>query len=378
MSFGDYFIHGASFSDGYYSIDTYLKEDCTTYFSSVQYRVKKTWERFSLISSGIGIASCLTGVTILFLLQSTVPIVATAALVVAISFCLFCLARATTANAIYNQWNKLNPLLEGRNENIVKLNARIKENKEKCATYFSKLQNNLDNNNVDAIITQIYVSPLNAGQPREFPKKLWPIKNALKQFGPIYTTGSCILSKKIDDAKAALETHLKKLNELQAIFVKRINKEAEGRICKDYIIPFRDEILQYVEQQFTEVRNKNTVNFEKYLTSMNEKKDLYKQEVVDLMRQLLAHYRARNENFVLPNLREIKEPLEELPAHVTSSFTFDSIPEEMRNRHTELIKAKYVGGYLPPEDIIPDYINGLPSVVFSDDGSLIHLKKPTS
>ena len=35
MSFGDYFIHGASFAEGKYEIEPYLKDGCTVLFAKL-------------------------------------------------------------------------------------------------------------------------------------------------------------------------------------------------------------------------------------------------------------------------------------------------------------------------------------------------------
>ena len=97
-----------------------------------------------------------------------------------------------------------------------------------------------------------------------------------------------------------------------------------------------------------------------------------KSEVIDLTRQLLANFQAKKEDLTLPSLKEVQ--LEDLPVGKTCPFTFDAIPEHLIKHHTELLKKTYDQGLLPPERLIPDYINQLSSVVQLPTGEFIYLK----
>ena len=97
--------------------------------------------------------------------------------------------------------------------------------------------------------------------------------------------------------------------------------------------PFRDAINAYVTEQFTETRQLNKNIFDSYVSSINEKKNNCKDEVIVLTRQLLANYHAKKEDLTLPDLKELE--LDDLPVGKTCPFTFDAIPEDIIKHHAE-------------------------------------------
>ena len=238
MSFGDYFIHGGSFAEGKYGIEPYLKDDCTTLFCEVSQKIKNTWERFSLYCSGIGIASSITGITAYVLLQPALPVLSTIALVTAITFSLFCLMRAIVADAEYKRWDNLPSLLIEKNWNIVKAIEKAKELKVKCDAFLIKLQQDLDNKDNDAVITDLYVNPFSQGPISEFPKEFWAFSNTMKKFTIEYSNRRILCTKGINEAKEAFQKSQSKLDDMQALFITSNNNCAEGIHSKDYMTPF--------------------------------------------------------------------------------------------------------------------------------------------
>ena len=227
MSFGDYFIHGGSFAEGKYGIEPYLKDDCTTLFCEVSQKIKNTWERFSLYCSGIGIASSITGITAYVLLQPALPVLSTIALVTAISFSIFCVMRAIVAHAEYKRWDNLPSHLIEKNRNIVKAIEKAKELKVKCDAFLIKLQQDLDNKDNDAVITDLYVNPFSQGPISEFPKDFGLFSKTMKKFTLEYTNRGISYSKGINEAKGAFQKSQSKLDEMQTLFIINNNCSAE-------------------------------------------------------------------------------------------------------------------------------------------------------